>query len=226
MKKLSFWLASGMLLMASAVNAQYKAESNTWSVEMNYSPGGVDNGKFSLQEYGARVRYHISDNLALRFNIGLGTQSDITTTYVKDSDDKEQEKNTRKFSNEFSLMPGVEYHFEKFERVSPFIGGELGFIAGNSGTKNDNTMNDNYNTVKTPYFGFGINFITGFDVYVCKGLYLGAELGLGYRYNSTGRTNSEVSDGNSVEKEDGSSASSKHNFGFNVNPSLRIGWNF
>lgn len=123
-------------------------------------------------------------------------------------------------------MPGLEYHFDKFERVSPFIGGELGFIAGNSGSKTDNTLNDDYSVEKTPFFGFGINFITGCDIYVCKGLYLGAELGLGYEYNTTGRKNTEISNGDTVVNEDGNSASSSHDFGFNVNPSIRIGWNF
>ena len=89
MKKFFFLLASGMLLGASVAQAQYKAEANTWSVEMNYSPGGADNGRFDLQKYGARVRYHMSNNLALRFNVGIGTSSDISTTYFKDSNDKE-----------------------------------------------------------------------------------------------------------------------------------------
>lgn len=226
MKKFFFLLASGMLLGSSVAQAQYKAEANTWSVEMNYSPGGADNGRFDLQKYGARVRYHMSNNLALRFNVGIGTSSDISTTYFKDSNDKEYESDAKVFVNKFSFMPGLEYHFDKFERVSPFIGGELGFIAGNTGNKTDNTRNDNYTVEKTPFFGFGINFVTGFDVYVCKGLYLGAELGLGYEYNSTGRKNTEVSNGNTVENEDGNSALSSHDFGFNVNPSIRIGWNF
>lgn len=228
MKKFFLFLVGGMLCSVSAVHAQhkYKADANTWSVEMNYSPGGADNGRFDLQKYGARARYHVSDNVAIRLNLGLGTSRDITTTYIKDANDKEESTNAKTFVNKFSLMPGLEYHFDKFERVSPFIGGELGFIAGNTGTRSDNTLNDNYSVAKTPFFGFGMNFITGFDVYLCKGLYLGAELGLGYEYNHIGRENTEVSNGSTVETDDGKTSQSSHDFGFNVNPSLRIGWNF
>ena len=225
MKKFLFLLAGGMLLGTSMVQAQYKPEAKTWSVEMNYSPGGADNGRFDLQKYGARVRYHMSDNLAVRINLGVGTSRDVNTTYFKPLDE-EYKKNVKNFVNKFSFMPGLEYHFDKFERVSPFIGGELGFIAGNSGSKTDDTVSDDYSVEKTPFFGFGINFITGFDVYVCKGLYLGAELGLGYEYNTTRRKKTEISDGGIVSNEEGNTASSSHDFGFNVNPSIRIGWNF
>lgn len=223
MKKILFLLTSGLLFSATVANAQYKAEANTWSVEMNYSP---DKGQFEIGEYGARVRYHLSDNLALRLNLGISTNNKISTTYVTDSDDKEQENNKKYFINRFALMPGIEYHFNKFERVSPYIGGELGFYAGNEGTKQDNSENDNYNISKTPLFGFGINFVSGFDVYVCKGLYLGAELGLGYDYNSLGRENIEESNGDKVETSEGNSSESQHVFGFSVKPSIRIGWNF
>lgn len=220
-------MLGGMLLgTAVTASAQYKPEVNTWSVEMNYSPGGADNGRFDLQKYGARVRYHMSDNLAVRINVGFGTNRDITTTYFKDLNNKEQETDSKNFVNKFSFMPGIEYHFDKFERVSPFIGGELGFIAGSTGTKVDNSQNDAYTREKTPFFGFGINFVTGFDVYLCRGLYLGAELGLGYEYNKIGRTNTEISDGDVVEDEDGNTSRSSHDFGFIVNPALRIGWNF
>ena len=50
MKKFFFLLASGMLLGASVAQAQYKAVANTLSVEMNYSPGCADNGRFDLQK--------------------------------------------------------------------------------------------------------------------------------------------------------------------------------
>lgn len=227
MKNLFLLVASALFLCSSAAEAQLKAEENTWSVEMNYSPGGKDNGRFSLQKYGARLRYHMTNNLALRVNIGVGTNRDISTTYFEDViTDNEEETDNKVFANKFSLMPGLEYHFDKFKRVSPFIGGELGFIAGNTGTKVDNSKNDNYTHVKTPFFGFGINFITGFDVYLCKGLYLGAELGLGYEYNKTGRSNTKVAVGDHETDTDGMESKSSHDFGFNVNPSLRIGWNF
>lgn len=225
MKK-SVLLMLALFLGISAVNAQYKPEENTWSTELNYSPGGAENGKFEIPEYGAKVRYHMNENLVLRVRLGFGISRDVQTTYFKDLNDKEQKNYNTDFTNSFSLMPGIEYHFDRFERVSPYIGGELGFITGNTGNKSDNSQNDDYEVEKTPVFGFGMRFVTGFDVYLCKGLYLGAELGLGYQYGSAGRMTSEVSDGDSVETADGNSSTSSHYFGFKVNPALRIGWNF
>lgn len=214
-------LVLGLFFSFACVHAQYKPEANTWSTELNYSPGGADNGTFQIPQYGAKVRYHLSNNLVLRLNLGLGLDRDITTSYYKDND-KEEEAYAKNFTNKFSLMPGVEYHFDRFERVSPYIGGELGFIAGNTGERADNTANDNYSEEKTPVFGFGMRVVSGFDVYLCKGLYLGAELGLGYEYGSTGR---KSIDNNGVSS-DGNTSTSTHYFGFNVNPALRIGWNF
>lgn len=225
MKK-SVLFAFALFLGFSTANAQYKPDANTWSMELNYSPGGADNGKFEVSEYGAKVRYHMDDNLVLRLRLGVGIDRDITTSYWNDSDDKEQKNYSTDFTNAFSLMPGIEYHFDRFERVSPYIGGELGFIAGNTGTKTDNSKNDDYDIAKAPAFGFDMRFVTGFDVYLCKGLYLGAELGLGYQYISNGRGTHEVSTGGTVNTSDGSTSASSHAFGFKVNPALRIGWNF
>lgn len=225
MKK-SVLFAFALFLGISTASAQYKPDANTWSMELNYSPGGADNGKFEISEYGAKVRYHMNDNLVLRLRLGVGIDRDITTSYWTDADDKEQKNYNTDFTNAFSLMPGIEYHFDRFERVSPYIGGELGFIAGNTGTKTDNSKNDDYDITKAPAFGFDMRFVTGFDVYLCKGLYLGAELGLGYQYISNGRGTHEVSTGGTVNTSDGSTSASSHAFGFKVNPALRIGWNF
>lgn len=223
MKK-GFLFVLVLLLGFSSANAQYKPEVGMWSTELNYSPGGALNGQFAIPEYGAKVRYHMSDDFVLRLRLGLGFDRDVNTSYVKDLDDDEWKNINTTFKNTFSLMPGIEYHFDKFERVSPYIGGELGFIAGSTGKRFDNSKNDDYTKEKTPTFGFGIYCMTGFDVYLCKGLYLGAELGLGYQYGSTGRMTCEDSDDDSVE--DGTSSSASHYFGFKVNPALRIGWNF
>lgn len=220
-------LAFALFFGLSTANAQYKPDANTWSVELNYSPGGAENGKFEVSEYGAKVRYHMDDNLVLRLRLGVGIDRDITTTYWKDlGEEKEYKTDNTDFTNAFSIMPGIEYHFDRFERVSPYIGGELGFIAGNMGTRKDNSKNDDYEVTKAPAFGFDMRFVTGFDVYLCKGLYLGAELGLGYQYLSSGRGSHEISNGGSVNTNDGTTSESSHAFGFKVNPALRIGWNF
>lgn len=223
MKKFLFLLVSGMLFGTSVANAQYKPTEGSWSAELNYSLG---DGVFKLHEYGARGRYFLNDNLAVRFTLGVVTDRNIETTYLKDSDNKDYEKNDNTFTNSFAIMPGIEYHFNKFERVSPYVGAEIGFEAGNAGKRSDNTLNNDYSLSKRPVFGFKLNLVTGVDVYICKGFYMGAELGLGYGYTNTGRGVSEIKNGNDVTTTDGSTSTSTHSFGFKANPSLRIGWNF
>jgi hypothetical protein len=85
---------------------------------------------------------------------------------------------------------------------------------------------------------FGINALAGFDFYVYKGLYLGAELGLGYTHSwamkgtvkGDSETTTTTTAGIDIEK----SSTDKEfndkitggNLGFRCNPMIRLGWRF
>ena len=83
---------------------------------------------------------------------------------------------------------------------------------------------------------FGINAVLGMDFYVYKGLYLGAELNLGYRndmlLSGSVKGNTIIKDEDSTIlletkidkkiKDDGSEG----NLAFKCNPMIRIGWKF
>lgn len=235
MKK--FLLMAAVVLMgAVSANAQYKPEAMTVTAELNYSPSisvTNQNGDFSLNrgfqlpEYGAKFRLFLNENMAVRLKLGFSTNSTNEITYYDDTNNKEQERYDKTNITEFSFMPGFEYHFSKYERVSPYVGAEIGFLTGSYMTKTgENTENDDYTKIRTPYMGFALNAVTGFDVYLCKGLYMGAELGLGYKYAASKRSHTTDVSSSQTTEIDGPSAMRENFFGFYATPSLRVGWCF
>lgn len=226
MKKF-FLVAAMAAFVLTSVNAQnkYKPEAMTISTELSYSPGGATDGGFSLPEYGAKVRLHLNENMAVRLNLGLNTTSSKTTTFVPNGNEEIEEYNRTSLTT-FSFMPGFEYHFAKYERISPYVGGEIGLLTSTTKTKSDNTEDDNYTETKRPGLGFGVNVFTGVDVYLCKGLYLGFELGLGYESLNTQRGSTTTVTGNTTNKTKGTESSLVSAFGFHATPSLRVGWCF
>ena len=227
MKKF-FLVAAMAAFVLTSVNAQnkYKPEAMTISTELSYSPGGATDGGFSLPEYGAKVRLHLNENMAVRLNLGLNTSTNKTTTFYKDANQKEQERYSRTTQTTFSFMPGFEYHFTKYERISPYVGGEIGLLTSTTKTKSDNTEDDNYTETKRPGLGFGVNVFTGVDVYLCKGLYMGFELGLGYESLSSKRGSTTTVSGNTTNETKGTQSTLVSSFGFHATPSLRVGWCF
>ena len=181
---------------------------------------------FTLPEYGAKVRLHLNEKMAVRLSLGLNTTTDKTTTFYDDANQKEQESYDRTTRTTFSIMPGFEYHFTKYERISPYVGGEIGLLASASKSKTDNTENDNYTETSRPGLGFGVNVFTGVDVYLCKGLYLGFELGLGYNSLNTKRGSTTTVTGSTTNEDKGTTADLVSSFGFHATPSLRVGWCF
>ena len=123
-------------------------------------------------------------------------------------------------------MPGFEYHFTKYERISPYVGGEIVLLTSTAKTKTDNTENDDKTETKRPGLGFGVNVFTGVDVYLCKGLYLGFELGLGYDSMNYKRGTTTTVSGSTTTETDGTTSNLQSRFGFHATPSLRVGWNF
>ena len=238
MRKFVFLLS--VMIMAGAVSSnaqekQYKPEAMDFSLEVNYTPGlgltgsGSDisySSPVSLPEYGLKGRLFITDRFAVRMNLGFSTNSTRTKTVVDNGDNSTTTTtSTEPISKRFSIMPGVEYHFGDFKRVSPYVGGAIGFSAGSTGSKSKEGNSSNKST--TPTFGFAINAVAGVDVYICQGFYAGLELGLGYGLEKTGRKKSVHIDNEGHQTEEtGENEVTKNSFGFFATPSIRIGWFF
>ncbi|RMF48509.1 MAG: hypothetical protein D6750_07645 [Bacteroidetes bacterium] len=184
---------------------------------------------------GARVRYFLGDNLAVRVGLGLDARSHTNKAY-KNSDGTGgvgQEKET--YSN-FQLLPGVEYHFEGGEKLSTFAGGYL--LVGFESAK---TVRTNYSVGGySPNFSetvegqsslgrkgttFGLGLYSGFDWYFVEKLYLGVEWGLLFSATSQGDVVTTTSTGGSttVTKTAGGKGSQ---FGVQALGALRLGYQF
>ncbi len=207
---------------------QYKPEAMSVATEINYSWGGANtNDGLQLPEYGAKVRLFLNDNWVVRFNLGLGLDTDKGSSFYTDvADDKEYERIDKTTVTTFSFMPGFEYHFNKFDRISPYVGAELGIRTLSSKNVKEDEHAQTRDEVKTPGLGFAINAVSGVDVYLCKGLYVGAELGLGYSMMKTKRSTTTSESANNKQEVKGSNSSMDNSFGFHVMPTLRIGWHF
>ncbi|MCR8911769.1 outer membrane beta-barrel protein [Barnesiella sp. ET7] len=227
MKKI-FLAAALAALVLTSVNAQekYKPDAMTVSTELSYSPGGATDGGFSLPEYGAKVRLHLNEKMAVRLKLGLNTSSQKTTDFTPNGTNDDIETYHRNTQTIFSIMPGFEYHFTKYERISPYVGGEIGLLSSTTKETTSSSISENKTIIKNPGLGFGINVFTGVDVYLCKGLYLGFELGLGYESLDTKRTLTTTISENGTTEDKGNQAILQTSFGFHATPSLRVGWCF
>lgn len=227
MKKILFAAAAAALVLTS-VQAQekFKPDAMTVSTELSYSPGGATDGGFSLPGYGAKVRLHLNEKMAVRLNLGLNTTSSKTTEFTPNGTNADIETYHRNTQTKFSIMPGFEYHFTKYERISPYVGGEIGILTSMTKDTDSSSNSDIKTVIKRPGLGFGINAFTGVDVYLCKGLYLGFELGLGYESMDTKRTQTTHTTETGTTEDKGNQATLQTDFGFHATPSLRVGWCF
>lgn len=229
MKKFVFVLAA---VLAGAVSAgaqdSYKPEAKDFSLELNYTPGvlGTNNSaSFSLPEYGVKGRLFLSDRFAVKLNLGFSTNSTNDKTYTTNFDNSVTTTEDISGRTSFSIMPGIEYHFGDYKRISPYVGAAIGFNAGNRVEKGI-TGNVSSKTV-SPTFGFAVQAAAGVDVYICKGLYAGLEMGLGYGLDKTGRgKTSSVDNTGATTESQGESDSITSSFGFFATPSIRVGWFF
>ncbi len=190
--------------------AQYLPEKNNFLIELQLAPFGEQ--PFSTM--GLQGRYFLNEKLALRLSFDFKTNHDeVTTPIYSDITGtiKKGETNFESMSTYFAISPGIEYHFRNNDRLSIYAGGGLlyGMQFANSYTfesevrshSNEYYRFYSYQTVDasgaiinpengqiTDYSGtsLGVVLMTGIDFYLYKGLYVGAELGLGYIYSFSG----------------------------------------
>ncbi|NVO20162.1 MAG: hypothetical protein HXX13_10700 [Bacteroidetes bacterium] len=172
-----------------------------WGTELNFNPF---NGSLSLNNASGqiKVRKFLSDKLALRAAIAIG---------YKSGNDKEKqsygtspyETTIKKNSLLTALNLGMEKHFNVGNRLSPYLGFELGF--GLKKSKEEFGYNDTKKTIKGgwqttsliyngQYYTSQVNYeergfisqsgsiLTGFDYYMDDHFYVGYEFGFGYEF--------------------------------------------
>lgn len=213
-------LLAAVACLALGANAQVtKPTAGTFGLELQMNPFDQNGHTFSMD--GLKARYFFNEKNALRAKIGF----DVT----KNKNSKSGDAYTSSTSGSFKFDIGYERHFDLAKRLDAYVGGELGVVRDFAKSK-DFTDDDNWTKVKNAdgaAVGFHVAAVTGLDFYVYKSLYIGAELNLGVESKVNKR--SETIDCNNGKEVTYKGSNNKNRFtsaSLNVQPQLRLGWNF
>lgn len=243
MKKVLF---AAVALIAAATPAMaeesFAPEAGDLSLELQFNPFSDQFKTFEMERL--QATYMFSEKDGLRFGIGLGIHSNKTTANEKWEDD-----NTKNTYGNFSINLGYERHFYNYKRVDLYAGAEIVYThkwAKQTINEVNTTFDSNGNEVfdyltTTEKFNyaldndgaavrggneFAFNLFTGINFSVYKGLYVGAELGLGIGFENDSWQHDKITiNGNSTETEKGNQYK-EFNLKFYANPALRLGWTF
>lgn len=148
----------------SSVNLPQKGD---FGIEIGFSPISDNFESFKLDEGVIQGRYFASDKDALIMRVGVGYTNVNPGNGYHDS-----------HATEFGVGLGYERHWYPSSRIDLYGGfaGEFRLLR-----LSDNWYDDND---ESNYNQFGAMLMTGINVYVVKGLYLGAEIGLAFEHRN------------------------------------------
>ena len=200
---------------AVSTSSELKAGADRFGAEVGFSftnGVGLSGGTLNFD-------YALSDEWLLRLGFGLDVDKSVT-----DNGDLGKGHST---VSSFEIKPGVAYRFSGTNRLEPYVGAELVYGFGSSlkysEVSSEGKTTETKSKDKTNYFG--ANALTGFDFYVAKDLYVGAEVGFGFVVTPKSKTINEV-DGKEPEGEKDDTKSHVTSIKAVCNPSIRIGWKF
>lgn len=194
--------------------------------------------------------YTLSDKLSLRCGFGLHVNKvykhdDVTIKTEDEVNDKKYTTNSNTKSHttksEFEVVPGIVYSFKGTDRFEPYIGAEalLGFDKTRTNAKEvvdtniPETIDYDLKSKETSTgVYFGANGFTGFNFFLCKDLFVGAELGFGFKVKPTDRNDrSKIEDSRIDDPEEEVENDDKHmghttDINMMFHPSIRLGWRF
>ena len=238
MKKIIFSLAavvlSGTMFVANAQETKsLKPVAGDFATELRFTP--FDATAFSLNGINVRGRYFLSDNMAVRLDLGFAYSGSKTVNPSATAGSPDEISKTS--VTNFNIFPGLELHFANWNRVSLYGGAALGINMRGASASIENVGNTNGDEAKIKgatsaaganrnSFGFGINVFTGIDVYVYRNLYVGAEMGLSFATSKLGKYETTMSSGSTSTTVKFESTTSTTNVNFYAIPSFRLGWKF
>ena len=232
MKKLIF--ASAALCAAATISAQEVVEAQPQpqtqveeapvSTAKNFKPGserfGAEaglslGGGFGLNGGNLNFNFTLSDEWMVR--LGFGVTVDKVSS--KDEDDNKNHVT----ESTFNVKPGIIYSFSGTDRLEPYVGAELVFglnsTCNYSNVKMDGATYERENKTRTS--NFGANAVTGFNFYVAKDLYVGAEVGLGFIVTPQSHNFGTNDEGEEYDSKDDKSKSHTTHISPNCTPSVR-----
>lgn len=199
-----------------------KQDAKNITLEMEFSPLGSE----PLSINGIRARYFKSEDIAFRLGLFIGGSNNPTVTEVGDV-----ELTNGSSSFDFTLRPGFEKHFDGTKSLSPYIGAEGLFGSSITSSKSESIWLSDQNEVQTMRTSnsspqFGLNILSGADIYIIDKFYLGVELGFGFLLDGAGKSRVKYQnpEDDSMENTVTKGNSSQLNWGPNYQGTLRIGY--
>lgn len=213
-------LLAAIACLTLGANAQVtKPTSGTFGLEIQMNPFDQNGHTFSMD--GLKARYFFSEKNALRAKVGF--------IITKNKNSGNGDAYTSNTLGSFKFDVGYERHFDLAKRLNAYVGCELGVVRDFARRK-DFTNDDNWTKVKNAdgaAVGFHVAAVTGLDFYVYKSLYIGAELGLGVESKVNKRSKTTVCVNGSENTIKGPNNKNRITAaGIDVQPQLRLGWNF
>lgn len=157
-----------------------------------------------------RVRYFFADNMAARVHFGFGTGSTTTSQQTAPGVTPVVTAENKTTTTGFGIALGIEYHLAGTDKLSPYLGAELGFGSGSGKTEISNSnlasgaptlAGDSYKTSGGGTTNLAFNAMIGADYYVTEKVYIGAELGIGlFRSTKTAEATTESQTGGVTTK--------------------------
>lgn len=178
MKKLFTIAAISIFAVSSYAQEEkvggYKPSLGTVTTEVSLS-GGLNAAEFELNTSGAKFRYFLEEDLALRLGLNVGNTKNQTVNGINPN----VETTTIKASN-FAVNLGVEKHFAGSDRLSTYAGADLVIGSGSTSTDKINQNGDYRKASGGAGTTFGVRLLTGADYYIAKKVFLGVEVGISF----------------------------------------------
>lgn len=211
MKKISLMLVAFVATMSMSAQ-NLLPQKGDFGLEIGMKPFS-QSGVFNLVDNGIKMRYFLSDADAVRLQVAFDANQSV-----------DKLNNNKSTSGAYDIIAGYERHFGLSDRIDAYVGAQAGFLKDFAVHQTPSTTT--FNSDLNGHVGvnrFMAGALTGIDVYVWKGLYCGAEMGL--KWNMSQEADKKVKDGagTSVFYTSDVKASS---FGFYIDPAIRIGWMF
>lgn len=233
MKKLS--LMVGAVLLSTVVMAQKPTEGAPLSLEGQISLlGGGGGTNLNFVAPALRLRYFVTNNIAVRLTLGLNTNKKTENVY----EFADGTGNTGNFVTKNSMTNinlGAEYHFKGTERLSPYAGLDFGFGMGGSKENGSNAQQilgsaayiaDYKETFTAKSSMFAANIVAGTDFYFAQNFYIGLELGLGFSATTWKDAVREVTVGTATPVKTVTPETKQSVFANNFIGTFRLGWRF
>jgi hypothetical protein len=180
MKKTIALLFIAVFAVGYTYAQQNKQVAGSKNLEVLFAPLG--GSPISLG--GIKFRSFSSETSAFRVSVFVGFDSSTDVSLGGGSDGL-GELNSTSSTFDFSVRPGLEKHFTGTDKLSPYIGGEVLVGFSSSTEKDEMPATEAFeNKTKNGSLTFGLNALAGVDYYFAQNIYLGAEFGFGFSFES------------------------------------------